>query len=712
MRRRNGRLSGAFTRSGTPIPPIVTGGQWRRRRACLNLNPVWLPVFARPEEEPVARINPPPPLGAPGLPLPLPGAGGRAAELDALRGIAALVVLLHHGWMLLGWHPRPHGDATEQVIYTLLNVTPLRALEMGRSPVLFFFVLSGFVLTAALLRRGSPGLLAFAAQRSVRLMLPVLAASLLSFGLWHAVADPAALAAMPYEAWRARPPLWTDFLQDAVLLRTHAPGQVPLNPVLWSLVHEWRLTLLMPLVLLFRGRAWLLLALAAGAMAVGELGGAVENRVLLGPHPAGSVAASLYFVPAVAAGAALALTGPLPRLAPVQRLAAGLAALALSGLQSDLAVYAASVLVIVLALQEGGRFRAVLALPAPVWIGRISFSLYLVHLPVLFAAVCLLHGRAPGWAGVLLGMVAALPVAALLHRIAERPARELAVRIERRLDRRADAGLSPRLPPDGPRPILAADTLGSPVRAERREGASPGSRDPWNLIRFGPVKGTVPPVRPRPHAPAAGQRAAHARPSPRSLRRHGGNEPDASPHAACRRRRRARRCAPPGGARPRPRAHPALHAAGGARRRSTRSSARAPSSPRMPIACSTRSTAPTARCARGRRWPRGTRSRMPAAPDASACATGCAGMMASRCARPIASPRSGAGQPRRLRPDPDARGGGARRAPTTARIAVPPAPPLPRAVRRAGQARRLALLHDARAHRQHCRPTAARSPST
>ncbi len=45
-------------------------------------------------------------------------------------------------------------------------------LEFGRPAVLFFFVLSGYVLTRALLRNGSPGLLAFAAQRTIRLMLP------------------------------------------------------------------------------------------------------------------------------------------------------------------------------------------------------------------------------------------------------------------------------------------------------------------------------------------------------------------------------------------------------------------------------------------------------------------------------------------------------------------------------------------------------------
>ena len=56
-----------------------------------------------------------------------------------------------------------------------------------------------------------------------------------------------------------------------------------LNLVLWSLVHEWRLTLLLPLVLLLRGRIWWLLALGCVGMALGAMHRiGHENRVQLG----------------------------------------------------------------------------------------------------------------------------------------------------------------------------------------------------------------------------------------------------------------------------------------------------------------------------------------------------------------------------------------------------------------------------------------------
>jgi peptidoglycan/LPS O-acetylase OafA/YrhL len=61
-----------------------------------------------------------------------------------------------------------------------------------------------------------------------------------------------------------------------------------------------------------------------------------------------------------------------------------------------------------------------------VWLGRVSFSLYVVHLPVLLTLVHLLHGRFP----VGLIATAAIPftiaVAALLERWVEGPAQALA----------------------------------------------------------------------------------------------------------------------------------------------------------------------------------------------------------------------------------------------------------------------------------------------
>ena len=359
-------------------------------------------------------------------------------QLDALRGIAAFIVLLHHSYGLTGIVLRTDASLADRFFHTLLHFSPLQALRTGRGPVLFFFVLSGFVLTAALLRRGSPGLIAFAAQRSIRLLLPVVASVLLSFALYHAFANQALLHAVGSSLWTPAPDAW-DALREAALLRTERPDVPALNTVLWSLVHEWRLTLLMPLVLLFVGRPWLMLAPSLLCMALGVLCGAAENEVHLGPWLHSSLIATLYFAPGIATGAALALAGTLPRLDRLQRIVAGVTALALFGLESDLAAYAASVLLIVLAVQPG-RLHELLGRRPLVWLGRVSFSLYLVHVPILVATLCALHGLVPRGVALGTGMLTALAGAEVMHRLVERPSRDLAVRAERRLARPAPAG--------------------------------------------------------------------------------------------------------------------------------------------------------------------------------------------------------------------------------------------------------------------------------
>jgi peptidoglycan/LPS O-acetylase OafA/YrhL len=80
----------------------------------------------------------------PGTPSPGRGDGGRYPELDALRGLAALAVVIFHAnprWMGTGW-----------------------------AAVDFFFVLSGFLITSIILKHGgSPGFLrAFYVRRGLR----------------------------------------------------------------------------------------------------------------------------------------------------------------------------------------------------------------------------------------------------------------------------------------------------------------------------------------------------------------------------------------------------------------------------------------------------------------------------------------------------------------------------------------------------------------
>src|SRR4051812_9751190 len=70
----------------------------------------------------------------------------RIPELDALRGLAAVAVLLGH-WMTVV--PAWDDDTRHQPAKWLLNIfkyTPLRLLTAAPEAVLVFFVLSGFVL--------------------------------------------------------------------------------------------------------------------------------------------------------------------------------------------------------------------------------------------------------------------------------------------------------------------------------------------------------------------------------------------------------------------------------------------------------------------------------------------------------------------------------------------------------------------------------------
>ncbi len=342
----------------------------------------------------------------------------RLLELDGLRGLAALAVLLHHALHLL---PPGNVQRAAEAASSLLAATPLRVVETGRPAVLFFFVLSGFVLTRALLAGTAPvSLLVFALQRSIRILLPVAVALGLSVSLRLVVFDPAAAETAPGHH------LYTWFL-DPTPLRLAAELALlrnDFNVVLWSLAHEWRLTLLLPLVLLFRGRAALLLALAALAAASSVLLGVAEDEVFLPRDPLLGLAATLYFALGIGAGVALALAGPLPRLTRDQALATAVGAVAAFSLSSDLASYAGSVLLILLASQAGPLRNALRRRPV-VALGRISFSLYLIHVPVLLAVWHLVEPQLPA-AATVLGMLAALAAAPLFWLAVEEPARRLA----------------------------------------------------------------------------------------------------------------------------------------------------------------------------------------------------------------------------------------------------------------------------------------------
>jgi peptidoglycan/LPS O-acetylase OafA/YrhL len=93
---------------------------------------------------------------------------------------------------------------------------------------------------------------------------------------------------------------------------------------------------------------------------------------------------------------------------------------------------------VVLALADPG-LRTKLHLPGVQWLGTRSFSLYLVHEPLLVTIAYLLHGALTLWVLALIALPVAAIAAEAFYRTVEQPAHRLARSLGRRLARESRA---------------------------------------------------------------------------------------------------------------------------------------------------------------------------------------------------------------------------------------------------------------------------------
>ena len=325
---------------------------------------------------------------------------GFSLYLDALRFGAALVVALSH----LAY-PR----------FTEGRWIWIRELNLGSDAVVIFFVLSGLVISHSVSREGiGPGRYAF--DRITRLVSVAAPALALGFAL-----DRLGAARAPelYAGWWYAPlPLWEQLLRGLSFSSEWAGLQARLgtNGPFWSLSYEAAYYALFGIAVFARGaRRWALLA--AGAMIVGInvlllapcwlLGVWVQRRIMAGRLPTGGSAAALALAPAALYALALAVDVP-------GALSLGRAALAWELRFSDEVLWNSLLAVLVAAhlagmaglLAKAGAGRGEAAIR---WLAGGSFSLYLMHYPLLQALAALgLSGPGLGHDLLLLGSTCAL----------------------------------------------------------------------------------------------------------------------------------------------------------------------------------------------------------------------------------------------------------------------------------------------------------------
>jgi len=334
--------------------------------------------------------------------------------LTTLRFFAALWVVLYTAW--------PYLD---------VSFVPV-AVTKGYLGVEAFFILSGFILSHVYLEAAGEKRFRYGAFLWARIarVYPLHLVTLFGMIGLGVVATVAGLSIDgSLTDWRALP---------AHLTMTHAWGLAPsaaFNHPSWSISAEWFAYLSFPAFAFvawrLRDRPVLATGLAAG-FALG-LYAAFEPLAGYSLTEATFRGGLLRIVPCFALGCALYLVhrrGPIPHAAAVALVSAvAVMASASLNLWDPITVLAAGGLILGLGALDNAR-AGVLASRTGVYLGEISYSIYMVFAPVLLLTTNI-AGRLTGAEDkqfhviVWLALLTAIPVTAMLtYHLVERPARK------------------------------------------------------------------------------------------------------------------------------------------------------------------------------------------------------------------------------------------------------------------------------------------------
>lgn len=297
---------------------------------------------------------------------------GRISSLDGLRGVAALGVVLSHTLLASSaWGTAEYNQPIAR--------SPLHILWSGKEMVVIFFVLSGYVLALPALKRGRGWLDgSYYPRRLLRLYLPVWVAIVLA-GLVHLTFGWSGSATQWLGA-HSLPLRLSGGLALAGLM--HQPHATAYLGVLWSLKYEVIFSVLLPgilaLVLLIGERRLASILVAAECVALIWAGTATDTPLV-------------EYLPMFVLGSLLAFhAGKLPRL-PALVLCIVLLTLgnwSVSSGPTETACACGAVLAVWLAIDSTVLSRRPIR-----WLGSRSYSLYLVHEPIVVTLAFALGGH-------------------------------------------------------------------------------------------------------------------------------------------------------------------------------------------------------------------------------------------------------------------------------------------------------------------------------
>ncbi len=394
----------------------------------------------------------------------------RVTQLDGLRGIAALVVVACHVVSTLpgiGNVVKGNRSAALNTAETWAVFSPLHVLWNGTPAVHVFFVLSGFVLVLPFTRPGPARSWAqYYAKRFFRLYIPAWASLAVAVALILLIPRTASPLQSPWADMYVIHPSVGQVLKDGLLLLNAST----INTPLWSLKWEVLFSLLLPAYVFLALRWRRFWHVKIGLALLLALVGALQHLDWLSYLPIFLIGAVL----GVERERIRELTRKWPRVAWFLVAAAGLFLANAEWISREQpipgveAVVTVGATLIVLLFISCGSAKRLGDTAAAQWLGRVSFSLYLVHLPIILAGVTLLRSVSLPMA-LAVSVAASFAIAELFFRYVEQPAHRLSMAVGRAVGRRirrdapADSPAIPQ-PAEAPSPPVAREYAGSRSR--------------------------------------------------------------------------------------------------------------------------------------------------------------------------------------------------------------------------------------------------------
>jgi len=366
----------------------------------------------------------------------MPPSQTRYYQLDTLRGLAALAVVIHHCLKI----PSTFDNTTAAF---LLNKTPLGIVQVGSEAVALFFILSGFVLALPFLERPVP-YRQYIVKRVCRIWLPYLAALGMAIILVLTVSRGRIpeLGNWFNSAWTT-PITATMVVNHFFLIGTFNTDT--LNGPFWSLVHEMRVSIIFPLIpllvlqLTHKKTILLSITLIGSGMLlsyflwprIGWYANLFLTVNVIGLFIAGTLIAKqrhaiVKWFSRRSYPLKLSLLAVAILLFTVESWSSLLHTQHFYG-KSFITMWfvnAGAALLLIIAISSSSLTRILTWRPLH-FLGLISFSIYLLHANVLWGYVHLLYQTVPMWQIWLLTMITTILLATVSYYLVERPSIKL-----------------------------------------------------------------------------------------------------------------------------------------------------------------------------------------------------------------------------------------------------------------------------------------------